>query len=235
MKAVQVYLGFDQAAIAGAIAKSLFSDFPDHALDQVLANATPLDVPAGGVIYQEAGQSRCVLVISGLIRVYMTADTGRQVTVRYARSGDVLGIATIVGGPAPVDVEIITDARLLAIPPHLLRSLAKSEPEIGWLFATEITHRLYDTLEALAGNAFGTVLQRVARHLLDMAVSRRNERALVAPVTQQELADAVGSVRAVVARSLSELRDAGLVGSSSGGVTILDPDGLLDQAWSRDM
>ncbi|MEZ4520636.1 MAG: Crp/Fnr family transcriptional regulator [Thermomicrobiales bacterium] len=225
-------MSIDREAMSKALSRSLFAKFPERALDHVLAIATPLDAPAGGVIYQEAGQSRCVLVVSGLIRVYMTAERGREVTVRYARSGDVLGIPTIVGGPAPVDVEIISDAQVLAFPVELLRSLARTEPEIGWLFATEVTRRLYDTLEALAGNTFGTVRQRVARHLLDLAASS-NSRPLVASVTQQDLAAAVGSVRAVVARSLGELRDAGLVGSSSAGITILDPDRLLDEAWSR--
>jgi CRP/FNR family transcriptional regulator len=165
----------------------------------------------------------------------MTAAGGREVTVRYARSGNILGIATVVGGPAPVDVQIISDARLLAFSVELLRSLARTEPEIGWLLAAEITQRLYESLEVLAGNTFGTVRQRVARHLLDLAAASGTSRSLIAPVTQQELADAVGSVRAVVARSLAELRDAGLVGSSSKGITVLDPDGLLDQAWSREV
>lgn len=223
----------DGSEIAGAIARSAFANFPSHVVDRMLASATPVDVPSGGVLYQEAGGPRCLLVISGLIRVYMTAAEGREVTVRYARAGDILGIATVVGGPAPVDVQIIADARLLAFPVELLRSLGRTEPEVGWLMAVEVAQRLYDSLEALAGNTFGTVRQRVARHLLDLAAGSGPGRPLIAPVTQQELADAVGSVRAVVARSLAELRDAGLVGSSSKGITILDADGLLDQAWRR--
>jgi CRP-like cAMP-binding protein len=51
-----------------------------------------------------------VLVVQGLIRVYMTSSEGRQVTVRYARSGDVLGIAVLVGGPANVDVQALAPA-----------------------------------------------------------------------------------------------------------------------------
>jgi CRP/FNR family transcriptional regulator, cyclic AMP receptor protein len=39
-----------------------------------------------------------MLVVRGLIRVYMTSPEGRQVTVRYARACDVLGIAVLVGG-----------------------------------------------------------------------------------------------------------------------------------------
>lgn len=228
-------MSIDEVAIATALSHSLFAQFPDYERNQLLTSATPLDVPAAGVIYQEASQSRCMLVVRGLIRVYMSAAGGREVTVRYALAGDVLGIPTIVGGPAPVDVQILSDAQLLAFPVGLLQSMAQTVPQIGWLFATEITQRLYDTLEALAGNTFGTVRQRVARHLLDLASSEPGDRPLVARVTQQELADAVGSVRPVVARALAELRDAGVVGSSSGGITILDPDGLLDQTWHRDL
>ena len=35
----------------------------------------------------------------GLLRVYLAYVEGRQVTIRYARPGDVLGIAVLVGGP----------------------------------------------------------------------------------------------------------------------------------------
>jgi hypothetical protein len=36
----------------------------------------------------------------GLLRLYLASSVeGRQVTIRYARPGDVLGIAVLVGGP----------------------------------------------------------------------------------------------------------------------------------------
>jgi hypothetical protein len=41
-------------------------------------------------------------------------------------------------------------------------------------------------------------------------------------VTQQELADAAGSVREVVARVLKQLHQAGITAGSDGGVIILD-------------
>jgi hypothetical protein len=42
-------------------------------------------------------------------------------------------------------------------------------------------------------------------------------------VSQQELADAAGSVREVVARALRELRMAGIVDTTADSVVILDP------------
>jgi len=51
-------------------------------------------------------------------------------------------------------------------------------------------------------------------------------------VSQQELAEAVGSVREVVARVLRDLRGAGLVATGPDGVHVLDPAGLHDQTWN---
>lgn len=50
-------------------------------------------------------------------------------------------------------------------------------------------------------------------------------------MSQQELADALGSVREVVARVLGELRRFGLVEVSSHGIGLLDPKGLFDETF----
>jgi CRP/FNR family transcriptional regulator, cyclic AMP receptor protein len=46
------------------------------------------------------------------------------------------------------------------------------------------------------------------------------------------LADAVGSVREVVARALRDFRLAGLVATAPDSVVILDPTRLHDESWS---
>ena len=48
---------------------------------------------------------------------------------------------------------------------------------------------------------------------------------------QQELADAVGSLREVVARTLRDLRSAGIVSTSTDEVVILDATRLFDESW----
>jgi DNA-binding transcriptional regulator LsrR (DeoR family) len=56
---------------------------------------------------------------------------------------------------------------------------------------------------------------------------------VTALVSQQDLANSVGSVREVVARVLAELRSEGLVRTSPGRIDILDPVRLSGQLWSR--
>jgi CRP/FNR family transcriptional regulator, cyclic AMP receptor protein len=227
--------GPSATAVEEALAKSLLAAFPPALRDALVQEAIRVDLPAGTTLYHEEDEPRCGLVVAGLIRVYMTSPDGRQITVRYARAGDLLGIAAIVGGPAPVSVQNLTDAALLMLNVRALQRGAQTEPTVGWLMAREVTHQLYAAFEMLASDVFGSLRQRVARHLLDLAASRQQGRSLVVTVTQQELADAVGSVRPAVARILRDLRVEGILTTSSDGIVVLKPAELHANAWSRDM
>jgi CRP/FNR family transcriptional regulator len=214
-----------------AIAASLLVELSPTLRERMLTDALTVDLPLGSTIYRDGEDARCMLVVSGLIRVLLLAPDGRTVTVRYARTGELLGVPTVVGGPASVAAQLVIDSRLLWLNAQAIRQLGESEPEVAWLMAREVTRRLYDTLEAVADNAFGSLRQRVARHLLDLATGVRNGQ-LIADVTQQELAEAVGSARPAIARVVAELRELGLVATASPGIAILDPEGLHAQTWS---
>jgi CRP/FNR family transcriptional regulator, cyclic AMP receptor protein len=150
------------------------------------------------------------------------------VTVRYARSCDVLGIAALVGGPADVGVQTLAESSLFRIDSRMLTSAARRDVRVASALAEELNRRLYDTI-----NAFGSVRQRVAAHLLDLASAQQRPRGhLVARVSQQELADAAGSVREVVARVLRDFSLERLVASSLDSIHVLDPVGLHDQSWN---
>lgn len=225
----------DQTVTERVLEKSILAKFPRELRQSLTQEAVRLMIPAGTVLYYEQDEPRCGLVLSGLIRVYMSSPDTREITVRYARVGELLGIATIVGGPAPVNVQILTDATLLMFSTQKLQACGQTVPNIGWLLAQEVTQRLYDSLEALAVNVFGSLRQRIVLHLLDLAASRQKGGNLVARITQQELADAVGSVRPVIARILRELRHEGLISTSSAGIVLCKPDELYRETWVREV
>jgi CRP/FNR family transcriptional regulator, cyclic AMP receptor protein len=190
--------------------------------------------PAGHTLYAEADAEGLAVVLEGLLRVYMHASDGRQVTVRYVRASDLLGVPALVGGPAPVFVQALVPGAAFLFDIDRVKRAALHDASIAWVFAEESVRRLYDVLEELAGNTFASVRQRVARHLLDLAASRPAAGgSLTAFVSQQDLANSVGSVREVVARVLAELRAERLVRTSPGRVEILDPVRMSRQLWSR--
>lgn len=220
------------ADVVAAMAGSFLADISPALLDDLLAGGLRSELPAGTTIYRQGSAPRTVLVVSGLLRVYMSSPDGRQVTVRYARRSDVLGIAVLVGGPADVGAQTLAASTLYRIDAALLATTARQDGRVAWALAEELNRRLYENLRQTAVNAFGSVRQRVALHVLDLASAQQGPGGpLVARVSQQELAEAVGSVREVVARVLRDLRLAGLVATLPDGVHVLDPTGLHDQTW----
>jgi CRP/FNR family cyclic AMP-dependent transcriptional regulator len=211
-----------------------WAQLPIETIERLAIGGRSTEFPAGHTVYSEADAEGLAVIVRGLLRVYMHASDGRQVTVRYVRPGDLLGVPALVGGPAPVFVQAITAVSAFFFDIAAVKRAARRDPDLAWIFAEECVHRLYDVLEELAGNAFASVRQRVARHLLDLAASRRaTAEPLTARVSQQDLANSVGSVREVVARVLAELRAEKLVRTTPGRIEILDPERLSRELWSR--
>ncbi len=90
----------------------------------------------------------------------------------------------------------------------------------------EIVQRLQDTYATLASNTFGSMRERVARQLMDASMEEPDGHGLCATVTQQGLADGVGTVREVVARVLRRFREEGLITTTPGHIRIVDAERL---------
>jgi CRP/FNR family transcriptional regulator len=201
---------------------------PPDAVERLLMQGIRISVPAGALIYRDDERPRVIVVVSGVLRVFLSSADGRQVTFRYVRSGDVAGLALVIAGPAPMSIQAMTGASVIALSVDMFRSLLASEPGVARACAEELTRQLYRALDDLSEQTFLPVRERVIRHLLDLATPQGG-RHLVAPVSQQELADAVGSVREVVTRTLHQLREEGLIETSRDEVALLDPVRLTEE------
>jgi len=213
---------FDET-VRDAVEAGFLGSLPVEAARLLLDEAVRIDIPASSVIYRDEENPRSIVVLTGLLRVFMRAPDGRQVTVRYARPGDIFGLALMIGGPAPLSIQAVTDASFATLRVDTLRRLLRDNIEVARAIAAELTNQLYEALDEVADNAFLTVRQRIGRHLLDLATERQEGARLIARISQQELADAVASVRTVVSRELQEMRREGLIETSREGIVVLDP------------
>ena len=204
------------------------SDLPEDVAERLLAGAIRISVPAGALIYRDGESPRVIVVVNGLLRVFLRSADGRQVTVRYVRDGDVAGLLLVLGGPGPTSIQAMTSASVAALQVDTLRSLLASDPRVARVCAGELTRQLYKALEDLSEQAFLPVRERLVHHLLDLA-STGDDRHLLVRASQQELADAIGSVREVVTRTLHRLRDEGLIETSRDGIVLLDPLRLSEE------
>lgn len=216
------------ASVREAWTGSFLGELPQRPTEQLLQGAVPDQVARGEIVYRgsEHEQTATVaLVVDGLLRIYISSPEGRQVTLRYMSAPDVMGMpALLLGRNASQDVQALTDCQLLRLDTRQFRALAQKDSTVSWIVAKEFAGRFYDGLDLLAENVFFSVRARVARHLLDLAT--REDRQLVVHASQQEVADAIGSVREVVSRALKELRNEGLIERVENAIVLVDPAGL---------
>jgi CRP/FNR family transcriptional regulator len=217
-------------AAAEIVAQTFLAKLPAALVARVLEGGYQIDLDAGTAFGKSP--SAVGIVLDGLIRVYLESPTGRQVTVRYARPGDTLGLVHVFGGATAVRAQALSHTSVWVLAARL-RELAFDSGPLATAIAEECAARAADAIDELGLGTFGTVRQRLARHLLDLAAAQQRSGELVAAMTQQELADACGSVREVVARVLKELRAAGLTAGSDSGVIILDAAALDAEATGR--
>ena len=132
-------------------------------------------------------------------------------------------------GGSPWSGYAITECEVTFLNPQTLRRLGQADGRVAWALAKQLARVCYEVVDTLGGNVFGTIDQRVSRHLLDMAATR--PEGLVVLADQRELAQSVGSVREVVARSIRTLRERGaLMRLPKGGLLIVRPDVLQEVA-----
>jgi CRP/FNR family cyclic AMP-dependent transcriptional regulator len=220
----------DDLALVG-LAGGFLLALPGEAAGRLLAESIKINLPAGALVYRDEESPRLIVVVKGLLRVFLTSADGRQVTVRYARSGDVAGLALVVGGPAPESIQAMTSALVVALRVDTLRALLATDPGVARACAEELTRQLYRAFDDISEQAFRTVRQRLVRQLLLLATPSEGAH-LVVRASQQELADAIGSVREVVTRNLHHLHEEGLVDISRDEVAIVDPVRLAEEAGS---
>jgi CRP/FNR family transcriptional regulator, cyclic AMP receptor protein len=214
-------------SVTAIVPQTFLAKAPVDMVGELLSSGRRMEVPGGTRFKNTQAKPRLSIVLEGLVRIFMQSPPDRQITVRYARPGETLGLlAMLLGRKRPeLYAQAVTPSVVWAFPPSRLRELALKSGPLAMALAQDCAAIIADAAEEMALVAFGSVRQRVARHLLDLAAADGHDD-LVATVTPQELAKAVGSVREVIARVLKELDESGVTERSAQGVTILDASRL---------
>lgn len=242
---VRMELATADAGIARAIADSPLHPLPPQVLEELLTGSSLATVRAGSVIHHEGDTAaHFELVVSGLAKIFVTAPGGKTATVRYCRSGSLIGVVSLFSDnfTLPATMLALTDMKLLQFSPALVRQATARDSRLAVALIRELSDRVLHFIAEIPGAAFTSVRQRVARHLLDLAgpdgpsgqpASSPNGagshgRQFTVTTSQRELAEAVGSAREVIVRILRELREDGTVRTERYRIVILEPERLIE-------
>jgi CRP/FNR family cyclic AMP-dependent transcriptional regulator len=113
------------------------------------------------------------------------------------------------------------DARVIDRLARTHAGFAQGLLEEGW-------QQLNDVVQSYASRSLATLSQRLAREILLLDDLQLHDT--MVPVTEQQLADGVGSMRESVARAVAGLRREGWVATTRYGIILLDRGALRAHA-----
>ena len=185
----------------------MLRELPASQLEDLLANATTMQLPAGTVVFDENQPCQGFpLLLSGSIRIIKAAANGRELQLYRVSPGEscILTSSCLLGhsnyharGVVEQDVELV------ALPPPTFRTLLSiHEPFRDYIFSL-FSERLTDLMQLVTAVAFQKLDQRLAALL----ITKPN------PIhtTHQALADELGSVREIVSRLLKNFSEQGWI------------------------
>jgi CRP/FNR family transcriptional regulator, cyclic AMP receptor protein len=188
------------------------------------------------ILSPEDPPDRIHIVKKGRVRVYRITPDGKQLTLDIFERGTILGDMELLGQDRVPEAyaEAIEEGVICTIDPDGLRRLIERYPIIGVNIITHLSRRLQSAERDLEAMAYQRVDQRVARRLVDLAerfgVRMKGGTVIGARLTQQELAEMVGTTRETLAHTMSDFRRRGLLSTSHQHVVIRDAERLTDLA-----
>ena len=167
-----------------------------------------------------------ILVLSGVLRVYIVSDEGREVTLFRIHAGEtcVLSASCLLDSiQFDILIEAAETARTIVIPANVLRPIMDSNPYVGLYLYKQTAERFSDVMWMLQQILFLGADRRVAIFLWD-EMARRDQPVL--HMTHDEIARNIGSAREVVSKVLKYLSEEGAVALKRGRVEIRDKEKL---------
>jgi CRP-like cAMP-binding protein len=174
------------------------------------------------------GDRWAVLVVAGVVRVYLGTDR-LEATVRYAGPGSLPGTLWGLGDESlAVGLQSVTPSIVLVLDPDRLHELVTLRASFARSMSDEVRFVLREVARSYALRSSTNLGHRLAREILLLADMMPDETVL--PVTEQHLADGVGSIRESIGRTIADFRRRGWLVTTNHGIIILDRAALEAQA-----
>jgi CRP-like cAMP-binding protein len=175
--------------------------------------------------------TECMLVLSGFLYSYKALADGNRQIVSFHVPGDMPDLQSLFIETMDFSIASSTTSTVAAIPHDNIRKLLRSQPNLVDLFwrDTLINAAIFRTWVMATGRLEAS--EHLAHVLCELyaryeAVGLTQDTSFALPVTQAELADALGLSAVHANRTVQALRGEGMVEMEAGHVTILDLERL---------
>lgn len=207
----------------------LFRSLTPEICRQLAELAVEKRFAAGETIFYEGDPCEGIYVLGeGAVKICKTSQTGREIMLAMESApSSVAEVPLFDDGDYPATVRAVTPVTAFLIRKEDFRRFCLQHPEVPLRVFAILGRRLRQLVGLIEAITFGSVRQRLARLLLEAWESGEME---TAPLTHEEFAMRLGTVREVVSRNLSRFQAEGIISIERRQIVIADPDALRAEA-----
>lgn len=200
---------------------------PTHTLNDQLLEAMAerggvKAFPANAVLVNEEDDSDSIyILLKGKVKVYGAGANGREVVYTTLGAGEYFGEMTLDGGPRSASVMTLEPTTCVVVTGANVRDFLGSHPDFALHLIRKLiglVRRSTDTVKRLA---LDDVYTRITKLLYELAQEDNGRLVVADKLTQQDIADRVGSSREMVSRIFKQLTIGGYVASEGKRIVLL--------------
>jgi CRP/FNR family cyclic AMP-dependent transcriptional regulator len=202
-------------------ADPLHEQLPQPLLEAIAPHGLVRTFPAQAILINEGDTTDSLyIVLSGRVKVYTSSDDGRDFVLTEYGPGEYFGELTIDGEKRSASIKAVEACTCRIVQGSELRRFLAEHPD----FAMHLTRKLIRMVRRLTEQVRSIALQdvygRMVRVLNELSEPDGDEWVLRQKLTQQDVADRVGSSREMVNRVMKELTAGGYVTQREGRIVI---------------
>ncbi len=182
-------------------------------------------------LFFEGDEASCFYeVLDGVVCVYKLLPDGRRHVMNFCFAGDLIALSA--QGEHRYNAEAIETSRVRCIPKMMLAKVIQENPVLASRVIEAATTELAEARNQVLTVSRRSAKERIASFLVGL--SKRNEKrgedeaVLNLPMTRLDIADFLGLTLETVSRTISKLKNAGVIDLPHSSVVVVRDMGRLE-------
>jgi CRP/FNR family transcriptional regulator, cyclic AMP receptor protein len=197
------------------------SDLFENYIDALVALGVVRSYAKNTVLVQEGDKSdELYVLLAGKLKVFLADEDGKEIVVAMLTPKQYFGDMALDGEPRSASVMTVEASKLAVVQREDFRRFLAENTDAAFALIVTLIRRARSLTRTVGNLALLDVYGRVARLLIDNASEESGQLVVTEKMTQQEMAERIGSSREMVSRILTDLKAGGYISIEGGRIVI---------------
>lgn len=203
---------------------SIFSGLSDEELGVIAERSVTRTYPKNTILINEGDIGNALFVVlSGKVKVFVSDSSGKEFVLNVLGENEYFGeMALLDDETRTASVMTVEKSSFCILNKEDFLPLVLSHPNLMSILLKNLVCRIRQLTDNIKALALKDVYGRVKRLLEDLATTQAGQAVVQDKLTQQDIADRVGSSREMVARILKDLTIGGYISIEKKQIVLLN-------------